>query len=486
MAPPQIPGGGTPPGPPKDLPAKMGVGSEIETAEIVQQLVQAERAPTEQRLARREEAIQEQVSALGQMRGLLSDFREGVQGLADPADYTGIEAASRNPDVVEVSAAEDADTGRFDVQVQQLATTQRLASQEGLFESSSEPVGTGRMDITLANGERQSVAIDEDSRTLLGIRDAINQQTEGVRASIVDDGQGPRLTFATTETGRENAITEIRTVQEEGDQGDLSMLQFVAPRVNEQGEEVPAQGGIQQVRAARDAVAIIDGLEVRRSGNEIEGAIRGATLQLHDTGETSVEISRQQGLAEENVQNFVELYNQVRTQLNELSAYDPDSGEAGPLQSDSTLRGVQTRLARALTDPLESLERQPVQSMADLGVTTNRDGTISLDSQRLQQAAREHPELLVHTLTNEEDGVIPRMDRVLDEAVGRDSTIDMRTEGLERRLQSIEDDRDRLDRRMERVEERLTRQFSAMDSAVAEMNQTSEFIEQRLAALNQD
>lgn len=486
MAPPQVPGGGAPPGPPKDIPAKMGSGSGIETGALVEQLVQAERAPTEQRLARREERLQEEISALGQVRGMLSEFQDNVRGLNDPGSYSGIEASSRNTEVAGVTTTEEAQPGSYDVTVEQLARTQRLATAEGLFETASEPIGTGRMTIAMADGQEQQISIDQDNRNLLGIRDSINQQAEGIRASIVDDGEGPRLTLSTTETGRDNAISAIRTQQEEGDYGDLSMLQFTAPRVDEHGREVPGEGGFQQARAARDAILDVDGLRVRRAGNEIEGVIGGATLKLKSTGETSVEIMRQQGLAEQNIQQFVEVYNQARGMLNQMTRFDPDSEESGVLNGDPTLRTIQTQLQRAVSDPLESMRGQGVRSMADLGITTNRDGSLSVDNERLTQAAQQHPDRIVHALTNEDDGVMARIDRVLEQAVGRESNIDMRTDGLERRLQSIADDRDRLDRRMERLEERLTRQFSAMDSAVAEMNQTSEFIEQRLAGLNKD
>ncbi|MCG5530003.1 flagellar filament capping protein FliD [Halorhodospira halochloris] len=463
------------------MPSQMDVGSGIDTRKMVQDLVQAERAPTEKRLANREEEIQEKISALGQMQSTISEFREGISGLADPGAYSGIEVDSSNSSAVQASAEEGAPAGSHDVQVEQLARGQRIATASGAFEDSSDPLGTGRMIIADGRGQEQVVRIDEDQATLLGIRDAINEQTEGLRASVVDDGAGPRLAISTEETGQQNAIQQIRTEQGEEDEGDLSLLQF---GVAAEGQQ--AVGAFEQVQAATDAVATIDGMQVTRPSNTIEGAIDGVTLELGEEGRSRVTVRQQTGLAEENIQRLVDSYNQVRSQLNQLSAYDPESEKAAPLQGDSTLSNVESRLSRAITEPVGELAGQPLRALGDLGIRTNRDGTLDLDGAQMQSMAAEHPELLTELMTNPEGGVMARLESVLEEVVGRDGVISMRTDGLESRLERIDDDRQRLDRRMERREEQLRSQFSRMDQRVAELNQTSEFIKQRLDAMNKN
>ncbi|MBK5942827.1 flagellar filament capping protein FliD [Halorhodospira halophila] len=464
-----------------NMPSQMDVGSGIDTNKMVQDLVQAERAPTEQRLGRREEELQEKLEALGQMRGVIGELQEAVQGLGDPGAYSGIDAESSNTSVAGVSASEEARPGQYDVEVEQLARTQRIATASGVFEDSADPVGTGRLMITDGQGNEQAVTIDEESATLLGIRDAINAQAEGVRASVVDDGAGPRLALATEQTGQTNAITQIRAEQDpEAGEGDLSALQYnvADPQTGE-----PA-GAFQEIRPASDAVVTIDGMRVTRPENRIEGAIEGATISLQDEGRSRISIEQQTGLAEENIQRLVDSFNQVRAQLNQLSDYDPEAEKAGPLQGDHTLRNLLSQLSRSLNEPVEALDGAPISSLGDLGVRTNRDGTLELGGERLQQMVGEHSELVTRMMTDPESGVMSRLEGVLDNALGRDSVIDMRTEGVERRLDGIADDRERLDRRMERREEQLRSQFSRMDSRVAELNQTSEFLEQRLAAMN--
>ncbi len=478
MVAPGSPGGG--PAPHTRIMEKLGAGSGLNTAGIVDDLVEAERAPTENRLAQREERIQTEISALGQMRSVLGEFQEQIRGLDDPDNYSAIEGASRDPGVADIRVGDATIPGGYDVEVVQLAQSQRLATVPGTFESSSDPVGTGRLIIIFGDGREQTVTIGDDDSTLLGIRDAINRQAEGVAASIVDDGEGPRLSLVTTETGEHNAVLGVDARQGEDDTGDLSPFFFVS---NAEGDG-DGIGGMRQIRAAQDAVATIDGLTVTRSENRIEDAIEGATLSLNDVGRARIEIQEQEGLIQERVQGFVETYNAVRGQFNRLSHYDPETEESGPLQGDATLRGIQMRLSRAATEPLAELRGEPVQALTDIGVITRRDGSLELDSVRLQRAAEQHPELVTRLFTDEEDGIAVRVQRLLDESLGAESPLRVRTQGLENQLRRIEDDRERLDRRMEQVRERTRREFAAMDRAVAEFNRTSDFLEQRMDAMN--
>ena len=469
-----------------DMPSQMGVGSGIDTNKMVKDLVQAERAPTEQRLARREEELQEKISALGQARGAIDEFQQSIQGLSDPGAYSGIDAESSNPEVVGISAGEEARPGQYEVEVEQRARTQRLATATGVFEDSSDAVGVGRLTLVAGSGQEQVIEIGEEQSSLLGIRDAINQQTEGLRASIVDDGGGPRLAIATEATGEENAIAQIRAeeapLEGEPEAPGLGVLQFNAQ--DAQGQPLP--GAFEEIRPANDASVVIDGMRVTRAENRIEGAIEGVTLDIQEEGRARINIQEQTGLAEENVQRLVEAYNQVRGAVNQLTAYDPDTQQAGPLQGDATIRNVESRLGRALTEPVPALEGQPLQAIGDLGVRTNRDGSVELDSESFQQATSQHPELVTRLMTDPEHGVMTRLEDVIDYAVGGDSVLQMRTDGLESRLDRIADDYERLDRRMERREDQLRSQFSRMDSRVAELNQTSDFLKERLAVMNQD
>jgi flagellar hook-associated protein 2 len=384
--------------------------------------------------------------------------------------------------VVQASAEEGAPPGGYAVQAEQLASEQRIATPSGAFEDSSDKIGTGRMVITDAQSKEQVVQIEDEQATLLGIRDAINEQTEGFRASVVDDGSGPRLAISSKETGQENSIEQISVEQDKEDQGDLSALQYRASADRErQVEGQQTTGGFEQVQAAADAVVTIDGMQVSRPTNTIEGAVEGVTLELQAEGGSRVSVSEKTGLVEQNIQRLVDSYNRVQGQLNKLSEYDPETEKAAPLQGDSTLTNISARLSRALTEPVDYLAGQSVRALGDLGVFTNRDGQLEVKGARLQKMAGQYPEQVTELMTRQENGVMARIEGVLAEVLGRDGVISTRTDGLEGRLERIDEERNQLDRRMENREEQLRSKFSDMNQRVAEMNKTSDFLQQRLA-----
>jgi flagellar hook-associated protein 2 len=80
-----------------------------------------------------------------------------------------------------------------------------------------------------------------------------------------------------------------------------------------------------------------------------------------------------------------------------------------------------------------------------------------------------------------EDGIATRLESYLDSVLGSGNLIASREAGLEERLEGLQDDRARLDARLAQIEERYVKQFSALDSLVAQLNQTSSFLEQQLS-----
>jgi flagellar hook-associated protein 2 len=85
---------------------------------------------------------------------------------------------------------------------------------------------------------------------------------------------------------------------------------------------------------------------------------------------------------------FVSDYNSALSQVNSQFAYSTSSGSQGVLSSDSTVRSLQSALEGivAYTAPSTSTGSGAIQSLSDLGITVNDDGSLSLDSSKLSNA----------------------------------------------------------------------------------------------------
>ncbi len=384
-----------------------GVGSGLDVEGLVKQLVQAEAAPPTQRLNRQEQRHEQELSALGQFKSALGDFQGSISGLSDFDNFSARTAQSSDPETVDVRADRDAEEGRYSVNVEQLASSHKLVTQGGAIQAADEPLGTGNLTFQFGsygedgsfqlNEERGATAltITSENNTVRGVRDAINDADIGVRANVVNDGQGPRLVMTSTETGAENSIR----ITADNAQGGLERL------------TTDAGGGMQQLEAARDAVASIDGVPVRSATNELSDAVDGVQFALTGEGRADVEVAMDRDEARNTIGGFVEGYNQLMQTVNKLTEWDAEAERGGPLNGDSTVRMVVSRLQQTISTPVEGLDG-PYQSLADLGFQTNKDGTLSVDQARLNQAIDEDMEAVGHLFARSGEAADPLVNYV--------------------------------------------------------------------------
>ena len=372
--------------------SSLGIGSGLDVRGLVDQLVAAERAPQGNRINRNQERLETQVSALGQVRSLLSSFQQKVAELAGAGSFQKTTANSSNSQAVGVSAVKGAETGNFDIQVDRLAQAQSTAS--GVFSSRDSAVGTGSLTFRFGtvesdeegnvtglnqNGERatRTIDIDPGNNTLQGIRDAVNGADIGVRANIVNDGTGERLVFSSTESGAANGFL----VDADGD--GLDRLAF-----NENSTESV------RTRVGSDAELTVDGLAITRSSNTIDDLIDGVTLTLKQTTEAPAEINvnTDNSGARSSIEGFVEAFNTLQSGLTKLTRFDPETEKAGPLNGNALVRNITNQIRNTLTSPVDALDGRSVRSMADIGILTRRDGGMELNADRLTAALERDPE----------------------------------------------------------------------------------------------
>lgn len=435
--------------------SSLGVGSGLDLNQIVGDLVNAQRAPREERLNEREERIEAEISAYGS----LSSSMDGIgSALSNLADFEPEQSASlSNEDVASVVITGDAPNGDFNMDVQQLAEAQTVASDSGLFDSTDEEVGAGTFSISVGDGEAVSLDVEEGD-TLNDLRNAINDADAGVRASIVNDGNGPRLTMTSESTGEQNTIN----VEVDGD-ADLDRLANLGDP-----ETVTVE--------AQDALVTIDGMEITSASNTLEDTIEGMVIDLEGVGQTSVSVSEDRDELRNGLESFVEAYNTMVSETNELTAYDAEEDEAAVLTGDSTVRSARSRMSNALTERSQ-VEGINNQTLAELGITTQRDGTLSFDTQRFDEVMGSEGFEDVSAMVRDIAG---GMEETLQGITGPEGLIQTRQDGLQNEQDRVDRQRERLDDRIERLEDRLVRQFSSMDTSVAQMQQTGDFLQQRL------
>lgn len=454
----------------------LGVGSGIDLNDITRQLVDAERKNPEERLDRREAQLEAQLSAFGKLKGAMSGLESALTNLR--RQDTSVTGTSSDPTRLGVSVFSSvlANQGRYTVEINQLAKAQSLATPAGMFDNVNSVVGRGQLTIQVGSADAVNITIDETNDTLAGVRDAINASNAGVRASLVNDANGARLVLSSQSTGASNTIS-ITVTDDDGDNSDANGLSRLAY------DSTTATGNMIQVQPAQNALVTVNGLALESATNTLSGNIPGMTLDLRAPTEPNspiiVDVGQDRETVRKAVDSFVEAYNGLITIAREFTAFNPQTGDAAVLLGDTTLRGIRSRLSQDLGRSF-SIAGSNFSSLVGLGITSDREGKLTVNESRLNEALESDQKgalaVLSQAATVMRDGVRTFSDR--------GALLDSRTEGVQKRLRDVAVQRERLEDRLGRLEVRLRREFGAMDSLVGQLQSTGNFLEQQLGMLN--
>ena len=80
-------------------------------------------------------------------------------------------------------------------------------------------------------------------------------------------------------------------------------------------------------------------------------------------------------------------------------------------------------------------------------------------------------------------GIADTLDSLISQFLDSNSIINSRTEGLNKSVDRLAEQRTTLNKKMDSLEARLYRQFNAMDAIVARLQSTGSYLEQQLSAL---
>ncbi|VAW73701.1 Flagellar hook-associated protein FliD [hydrothermal vent metagenome] len=377
--------------------AAPGLGSGLDVNGIVSQLVAVEQQPAAQRLDRREANLQARLSAFGVLKSAISSFQGSLGALSDPTLFQAKTAQSDTPTVASVSASNAAAEGSFALTVTQLAAAHSLVSDPALpaaqFTSSADVVGTGSLAFNFGtttydpgtdaytafvqNPDQGAQTVQIIDGSLSGIRDAVNAADIGVSASLVFDGSNERLVFTSTNSGAANSL-QISVTDDDGDNDDssgLSLFSFNATSNN-----------LLQTQDAQDAQATLNGIAVTSASNSLSENLDGVTVNLLATGSSTLTVSKSGSTISTNINTFVEQYNNLVKTINDLSAFDPNTGVSGTLNGDGVLRTLDGQFRRILSNQVPGAP-DGFSILADIGITRNaQDGTLVVDSTKLGAA----------------------------------------------------------------------------------------------------
>jgi flagellar hook-associated protein 2 len=170
--------------------------------------------------------------------------------------------------------------------------------------------------------------------------------------------------------------------------------------------------------------------------------------------------------------------------MGSLQSYDAATKKAGPLLGDSMLRSIESDLRSNLTTPVINAEgtSSAYQTLASLGITTQKDGTLKVDAAKLKTAINTDSAGVARVFGSE-NGVAARLDKLIAPRLAAEGDIATRNKTLDKRTASLKVDQTTLDARMAVVQQRYLKQFTTLDSLLANMSSTSNYLAQQLSSI---
>ena len=453
----------------------MGNGSGIDIIKLARDLADVEVMPQQDRVTRAKTDTEAAISAYAVLKYNVELLTEQFNGLNDAQELATPVAVSSNTSAISIGSTQgSAVSGSHQIDVTQLAASQRNRSSE--YTSSTETLNSGSaFDITVtSNGSTQTISVDAGDDTPAGVVAAINASGTGFTATLIDTGtaganyrivlQGP--------SGSDNAFTVSST------------------------PDLGFHTAGNQLQSAANALLTVDGMSIERTSNTISDAIAGVTLNLNAVASgTSLQVTNDTTTLKEKLKELVATYNVVQVVLNELS--DPDSTEeevGGALSNDMAfVRSVRDAIYAAVTTH-SSTPSGDVSALRDLGIELTKTGDLSFNEATYDEVVLNNFSDVVTMLsagtTNQSayDGAdqglaFDSMEVINGLMDSIDGIFAVREDTATQQLRTYEDRLLAIELRMEKVYQSYLKQFSVMEDLVNTLNGTRDYVKQQLDSI---
>ncbi len=476
-----------------------GIMSGLDVNGLVTQIIELEKRPITL-LSLRQNDYELRINSVLTLSEKLSSYKTAIEKLNNSESFNtkaaSVTKTSGGSELFTVEASGSAASGGYSIKVNQLAASNKKASQ-GFVDKDTTGIAsaTGNFKFKVGSDGAETNIVVKTTTTLQELADAINTTSAPVTASIINDGTGSnpyRLILTADDSGTANTINiltndtnldfELKQVEAAfantantysgtvssndgnnytGTTNKTFMMEIVTggtPASASAEYKYSIDGGISwlgdggvaydgtngiavaaddtlqnidglgdgstttegakvkfasgtlvagdkftidvfnpEMQEAKDAVITIDNATIVKSSNTITDAIEGVTMNLlqADTSSTlNLSITSSSLTAKEDIENFVNSYNELYKYINEQMSFDPEEGKANPLLGDPTLAEIRNKISRAITGTIPGIASSaPYKSLSQIGITTDyKTGELSINSSKLTGALSSNPD----------------------------------------------------------------------------------------------
>ena len=381
-------------------------GSGLNITQIVDSLVEADVAPKKDNLNRQITKKNTQISALAEVVADLGSLKADITALANTTQLAP-SSASTTSLAITVSDSAIAQEFASDITVEALATAQTLnfangqtyvdhngdtQTQASNFSTPTATIGSGTINVQIGSWDNDFDTFTETSTTAVSVSDgttltAFAAQLDaitGVNASVLNVGDGTYSLVVKSELGASNAINFDVAVGFGSASDPKTSLNFFDTETSGIG----AVGATKHMVKATDAHLKVDGVSVYRDTNTITDIFDGYTLSPKVVNATSFRVQSSLDIdgAYNSISGLVSSINVTKGLFSNLTDRELD----GALADDPVVASIERQLEKFFNGGVTGFFTSSVY-LSELGVSTNRDGTISLSESKFRDAMAIEP-----------------------------------------------------------------------------------------------
>lgn len=359
-------------------------GASIDTGSLVTSLTAAQKTSVETPITTKQTANTAQISSVASISSDLTAFSTSLNSLvAGGTLQTQPVSSATGVLTVAPVAGQAIGTLSDTISVAQIATAQSVKTSTY---ATSQAFDYGTLSLTVGTGSPISITVNSSNNTLAGLAQSINAAGAGVTASVIADANGNSTMVLKGQTGQAQSFTltgsDDGTATQPSGGTSLSALSYDPAATT-------ASTTMTGLQTAQDAKLTVDGVTVTRASNTFSDVIPGVQITLVGTGSTALSSTPATAAITSSINDFVSAYNSLLSELNTATAAATSTADAGPLRGNTAIRQLQNQLAKLTTTPLNA--SGTIRTLAELGVSTAQDGTLSVNATTLSTMLANHP-----------------------------------------------------------------------------------------------
>lgn len=474
-------------------------GGTIDISELAKNLTEATRVPEQAIIDQKTQAANAKISSIGKIQSIAKAFKDALTSFGD-ARSLPLNPASSDTTAAEFSfksffAPAPVD---FAFKTTQLASENR-ASFANLATSGSFTLNGTTINYSSLGDLKDKIALQTGfTATILNGKDV-----------IVSKGFGEANRFTASGTSTQDLSTGAATLRNIASSGTLTLpdstsLTYTSfdDLIAQLGNASPAITATRPLNtnnltlsttasagasisftrsvatSGLDAIIEADGQTYRSSSNTFSNLINGVNISVKQTTTDEIRLSTTRNTDQfvTALKTIVDGYNSLRETIANEAKFDTDINKRGGLANDPVSRTFMNQMRRITTDPIVNYGGQTrTLTLADAGVVTNRDGSLSLDTNKIDKLVQNSPDILEAVIATDTTsrGALDRMKSLTDAILGTNSMFQQlynKTKNTE--LVKLQDEANKLNDRMTALQERYLNQFTTMQSIVTQSQKT--------------